>query len=95
MAAEIYVAKGSTTIAIKLYSVVYDLHKRGIRIRIFASRQCADCTRTKNAGAGEARVACVMFANLLYKLFGVVVSKLRWPCVPDLHLHHQRTTNNI
>ena len=62
-------------------------------MRIFASRQCADCARaSKNAGAGEARVARVTFANLL---FGVVVSKPRWPRVPDLHLHHQRTLNNI
>jgi len=27
-------------------------------MRIFASRQCADCVRAENAGAGEAHMAC-------------------------------------
>jgi len=62
-------------------------------MRIFASRQCAECVRvSKNAGAGEAHMARVTFANLL---FGVVVSKPRWPHIPDIHLHHQRMPNNI
>jgi len=66
----------------------------GIRMRIFASRQCADYARASYAGAGEARVAravgeasCLVF----------VVSKPRWPrctIVPDLHLHHQRTPSS-
>ena len=37
-------------------------YELGIRIRIFALRQCADYARASYAGAGEARVARVTFA---------------------------------
>jgi len=41
-------------------------------MRIFASHQCADYARASYAGAGEARVARVTFANIRRsKLFGV------------------------
>ena len=43
----------------------------GIRMRIFASRGCADYARASYAVAGEARVARVTFVGLGEKLFGV------------------------
>ena len=57
----------------------------GIRMRIFASRQCADYARAwyvLRFAVGEA--SCLVF----------VVSKPRWPrcaVVPDLHLHRPRS----
>jgi len=62
---------------------------------MFASRQCADYVRASYAGAGEVRVACVMFAVQSRRSRLVfVVSKPRWPrcaVVPDLHFHRQRS----
>jgi len=66
-------------------------------MRIFASRQCAAYARSPYAGAGEARVArLVMFAvgSLEASCLVFVVSKPRWPRVPDLHLHRQKTPSS-
>ena len=39
-----------------------NVNKLGIRMHIFALRQCADYALTSYGGAGEACVACVTFA---------------------------------
>jgi len=62
------------------YTLYISVTRLGIRMRIFASRQCADY-----AGAGEARVARVTFAVGKASCLVFVVSKPRWPrCVRDL-----------
>ena len=61
------------------YVVVCNEYILGICMCIFASHQCADYAY---AGAGEAHVACVMFAV-----------EAVWPhraIVPNLHLYHHR-----
>jgi len=47
----------------------------GIRMRIFASRQCVDYARASYAGAGEARVARVTFTvgEAVWYLYRLVV----------------------
>jgi len=55
-------------------------------MRIFASCQCADYVHASYAGAGEARVARVTFAEK----FGVC-TQARCAIISDLHLHRQRT----
>jgi len=70
----------------------------GVHMCIFASRQCTDYVRASYAGAGEARVAGVMFAVGEASCLVFVVSKPRWPrcaVVPDLHLHRQRMPSAI
>ena len=58
---------------------VFIIHLLGVRMRIFASRQCADYARTSYAGASEARVARVTFAVGEASCLVFVVSKPRWP----------------
>ena len=69
----------------------------GIRMRIFASRQCTDYARASYAGAGKVCVARVTFAVGEASCLVFVVSKPRWPhctVIPNLHLHHQRTLSS-
>ena len=74
-----------------IYIYIYIL---GIRLRIFASRQCAQTMHARHMrvpDTGEARVARVTAVGEASSLV-FVVSKPRWPrCVPDLHLHHPRS----